>query len=252
MDLSSMSGWQAAALFSTAMLTGFSKTGLPAAGILGVTIMASSFAAKQSVGLILPMLIIADIVAVIYYRRQVVWKHLISLIPWVLVGIISGYFLMKVIADNQLKLMIGIIVLVLVIVHVFREYRGKLEQQSSSIWFSAILGILAGFTTMVGNAAGGVMAIYLLSRKLPKEQFIGTGAWFYLFVNVFKIPFNIDLGIISWNTLLINSMTIPVILIGTWIGIKLVPKLSQKHFQMIILALSAIGAAQLIVSSLFE
>jgi len=247
-----LSGWQIAALIITAMLTGFSKTGIPAAGILGVTIMASAFAAKQSVGLILPMLIIADIVAVTYYRRQVVWKHLITLIPWVVIGIVSGYFLMKVIADTELKLMIGIIVLVLVFVHVYREYSGKLEQPSSSIWFSAVLGILAGFTTMVGNAAGGVMAIYLLSRKLPKEQFIGTGAWFYLFVNVFKIPFNIDLGIISWNTLVINSLTIPVILIGTWIGIKLVPKLSQKQFQTIILALSAIGAAQLIITSLFE
>jgi Predicted permeases len=250
MDLASITGWQFAALFLTAMLTGFSKTGLPAAGILGVTIMASSFAAKQSVGLILPMLIIADIVAVTYYRRQVVWRHLITLIPWVLVGVVAGYYLMRIIADNELKLMIGIIVLVLVIVHIYREHSGKLEQPSTSIWFSAILGILAGFTTMVGNAAGGVMAIYLLSRKLPKEQFIGTGAWFYLFVNVFKIPFNIDLGIISWDTLLVNSMTIPVILLGTWIGIKLVPKLSQKQFQTIILALSAIGAVQLIASSL--
>jgi hypothetical protein len=243
-------GWQTAALMLTAILTGFSKTGIPAAGILGVTIMASSFAAKQSVGLILPMLIIADIVAVIYYRRQVIWRHLITLIPWVLIGIISGYLLMRVIADNELKLMIGVIVLALVIIHVYREYSGKLEQPSTSIWFSAILGILAGFTTMVGNAAGGVMAIYLLSRKLPKEQFIGTGAWFFLFVNVFKIPFNIDLGIVSWHTLLINAVTIPVILVGTWIGIKLVPMLSQKQFQTIILALSAIGAVQLIISSL--
>lgn len=247
MDLTAL---QIAGLLVVALLTGFSKTGIPAAGILSVTIMASVFAAKQSVGILLPMLIVADLVAVYYYRRQVVWKHLITLIPWVLLGILGGYMMMRIIADTELKLVIGVLVFALVIVHILRESKGKLDQMPSQIWFSALMGILAGFATMIGNAAGGVMAIYLLSRRLPKEQFIGTGAWFFLSVNVIKVPFNIHLGIIHWDTLLLNAMVVPVILIGTWIGIRIVPKLSQTQFQWIILALSAIGALQLIVSSL--
>lgn len=249
MNILDITLWQIIAIAVTALLTGFSKTGIPAAGILGVTIMASFFAAKQSVGLLLPMLIIADLVAVTYYRRQVVWKHLIRLIPWVLIGILSGYFLMRVIADTELKLIIGSLVFILVLIHVYREYR-KSDRTPAGLWFSILLGVLAGFATMVGNAAGGVMAIYLLSRRLPKEQFIGTGAWFFLSVNLIKVPFNVELGIITWNTLLINALAIPVILIGTWIGIKIVPKLSQQQFQNIILILSAAGALQLIISSL--
>jgi uncharacterized membrane protein YfcA len=250
LSITDITTWQITALLLTALMTGFAKTGVPAAGILGVTLMASAFAAKESVGILLPMLIAADIVAVIYYRKQVVWKHLISLIPWTLVGIISGYGLMLVIADTHLKLLIGVLVLLLVFVHIYREYKGSLERAPSSRAFGASMGVLAGFATMVGNASGGIMAIYLLSRRLPKEQFVGTGAWFFISVNLIKVPFNISLGIITWNTLLINLVTVPVILIGTWIGIKVLPKISQKQFQWIILALSAAGALQLTVSAL--
>lgn len=240
---------QLGALICAALIAGFSKTGIPTTGILGVTIMASFFAAKSSVGMLLPMLIVADIVAVIYYRRQVIWKHLISLVPWVLIGILSGYVLMRIISDTQLKLVIGLIVFCLVIIHFVRERRGNLENPPAHWGFSAFMGMMAGFATMVGNAAGGVMAIYLLSRRLPKEQFIGTGAWFFLSVNLFKVPFNVALGTITWESLLYNLMMVPVILLGTWIGIKIVPKLSQSQFQYIVLILSLIGSLQLIISS---
>ena len=131
MSITDITTWQITALLLTALMTGFAKTGVPAAGILGVTLMASAFAAKESVGILLPMLIAADIVAVIYYRKQVVWKHLISLIPWTLVGIIAGYGLMLVIADTHLKLLIGVLVLLLVFVHIYREYKGSLERAPS-------------------------------------------------------------------------------------------------------------------------
>jgi uncharacterized membrane protein YfcA len=235
-------------LIVTGLLVGFSKTGVPTVGILSVTLMASVFPAKYSVGILLPMLIIADIVAVSYYRRQVVWKHLISLIPWVLIGILSGFVTLLYIGDTELKWMIGIIVLLLVAVHIIRS---RSIQQASALpaWLGISLGILAGYTTMVGNAAGGVMAIYLLSRNLPKEQFIGTGAWFFLAVNVIKVPFGIGLGIITLESFIVNLYILPVILLGTWIGIKILPKLSQKQFTVIILALSVIGALQLIISA---
>lgn len=249
MDLTFM---QLGALAASALIVGFSKTGVQTSGILAVTIMASAFAAKQSVGMLLPMLIIADVVAVIYYRRQVVWKHLIVLIPWVLLGIITGYVFMFFIEDIQLKLVIGLLVLFLVMLQLYRSHSKRSEPASGryAAWFGSVMGILAGFTTMVGNAAGGVMAIYLISKKLPKEQFIGTGAWFFLIVNLIKVPFNFSLVTITFNTLLMNAAMIPVILAGAWVGIKIVPRLSQVQFQNIVLTLSALGALQLIISAL--
>ncbi|MEB3101676.1 sulfite exporter TauE/SafE family protein [Ferviditalea candida] len=232
----------------SALLVGFGKTGVPAVSIFNVMLMASIFPAKQSVGILLPMLIVGDIVAVTYYRRQVIWKHLISLIPWVLAGIVIGYFVLLKVHNEQLKVMIGILVLLLVALHFIRERWGeKINRFMLSRKFNASMGVLAGFATMIGNAAGGVMAIYLLSKKLPKHQFVATGAWFFLTVNLIKIPFNISLGLLNWQILQYAALMIPVILVGTWIGIKLLPKIPQKHFQSLILVLSVIGAIDLML-----
>lgn len=231
-----------------ALMTGFSKTGVPGAGIFGVAIMASIFPAKQSVGMLLPMLITADIVAVSYYRKAVVWKHLIVLIPWVLAGIVIGFFVMGQMGDGQLSIMLGILILALLLLHLVKD---RLEQKlnfpfTQTVYFQAALGILAGFTTMVGNVAGAIMTVYLLSKGLPKKEFIGTGAWFFLAVNLLKVPFNAYLGMITPDTLVFSAwMAVPV-LIGTWIGIGVVPRIPQKQFQAAILLLTVFGGLRLL------
>ena len=232
----------------TAMMIGFSKTGVPSSGIFAVTLMAMIFPAKDSVGIILPMLITGDIIAVTYYRRKVVWKYLIVLIPWVLVGIVAGYFFLKFVNDEQLKLTIGWLVLALIAMHLVRERAGgKLGiPQWFASWFNPLLGALAGFATMIGNAAGGVMSIYLLAKKLPKELFVGTGAWFFFCVNLMKVPFSVELGMITGDSLLFNVWMIVPILLGAWIGIRVLAKLPERWFQYCVLALSAIGSLKLI------
>ncbi|MEF3313170.1 sulfite exporter TauE/SafE family protein [Paenibacillus sp. GYB004] len=233
---------------TAAVMTGFSKTGIPGVGIFSVALMAIVFPAKLSVGMILPMLITADIVAVSYYRRTVVWKHLIVLIPWVLGGILLGYFVMDRIGDSQLSVMLGTLILSLLLLHLLKD---RLEQKmrypiTQTIYFQAAMGILAGFATMVGNVAGAIMTVYLLSKGLSKQAFIGTGAWFFLAVNLIKVPFNASLGLITADTFVFSAwMAVPV-LIGTWIGIKVVPKIPQAHFQTIILVMTALGAIRLL------
>ncbi|RKN82266.1 sulfite exporter TauE/SafE family protein [Paenibacillus ginsengarvi] len=229
-------------------MTGFSKTGVPGAGIFGVALMATVFPAKQSVGMLLPMLITADIVAVSYYRRAVVWKHLIVLIPWVLAGIVIGFFVMDHIGDGQLSVMLGVLILSLLLLHLVRD---KLERKlnypfTQSVYFQAVLGVLAGFTTMVGNAAGAIMTIYLLSKGLQKKEFIGTGAWFFLAVNLIKVPFTVYLGLITADTLVFTTWMAVPILLGTWAGIRLVPRIPQKWFAALILLLTFLGALRLI------
>jgi uncharacterized protein len=207
------------------------------------------FPAKESIGILLPMLIVGDLFAVIFYRRSVVWKYLISLIPWVLIGIIFGYYVLNQINSDQLKPLIGVIVLALIILHISRERLGETFTKvlPKSLWFTVSMGILAGFTTMIGNAAGGVMAIYLLMKGLPKNEFVGTGAWFFMFVNLIKVPFYISLGLITFDSITFNMWLIPTILIGAFIGIKVVPHIPQKVFQTLILAFALIGALRLII-----
>ncbi|MBM7570849.1 sulfite exporter TauE/SafE family protein [Aquibacillus albus] len=232
----------------SAIFIGFTKTGVSSLGILVVTILMYIFPAKESVGILLPMLIVGDIFAVIYYRRNVVWKYLFSLMPWVIAGIMIGYFVLDQVNDNQLKPMIGSLVLALIILHVSRERLGVRFNQMlpTSRWFTLLMGILAGFTTMIGNAAGGVMAIYLLVKGLPKKDFVGTGAWFFLFVNVIKIPFYINLGLITFDSITFNLWLAPTIIIGAFIGVKVLTLIPQKTFQMLILGFAAIGALRLL------
>lgn len=231
------------------MLVGFSKAGVSSMGILVVTIFMIIFPARDSVGILLPLLIVGDIFAVVYYRRHVVWKYLISLIPWVLVGIIGGYFVLEFISSEQLKPLIGVLVLLLIILHIGREKLGKkfVDLLPESKIFTYLMGILAGFTTMIGNAAGGVMAIYLLVKGLPKTEFVGTGAWFFLTVNLIKVPLYISLGIITTDSVVFNLKLIPFILIGALLGVKVLKWMPQKMFQIVVLLFAAIGAIRLII-----
>ena len=234
--------------FFCALSVGFAKAGLPSLNILVVTNLMTIFPAKASVGILLPMLLIGDIFAVIYYRRTVVWRYLFSLLPWVLIGILLGYVVLKQVNSAQLEPIIGIIVIMMVILHVSREKFGKKfhELLPQSNWFTLCMGTLGGFTTMVGNAAGGVMSIYFLVKGLPKKEFIGTGAWFYLFVNIIKFPFYVHLNLIHVQSLTFNLWLAPAIVGGAFIGAKVLPHISQKVFQNLILAFSVFGGIRLL------
>ncbi|WP_235182941.1 sulfite exporter TauE/SafE family protein [Gracilibacillus boraciitolerans] len=218
-------------------------------GILVVTIFMIIFPARESVGILLPLLIVGDLFAVTYYRINVVWRYLFSLVPWVLIGIVIGYFVLDYVTSEQLKPMIGILVLALILLHISREKLGERfnEMLPGSKIFTFSMGILAGFTTMIGNAAGGVMAIYLLVKGLPKKEFVGTGAWFFLFVNVVKLPFYISLGMITVESITFNMWLIPAILVGAIIGVKVIKIMPQKVFQVLVLLFAALGAIRLII-----
>lgn len=241
-----------ALLILGAMLVGFAKTGVSTIAIFTVILMTQIFPAKESVGILLPMLIVGDLIAVTYYRRSVVWKHLFSLIPWVMTGLLAGYFVLLRVNSEELKLLLGLLVLALIVLQVIKDRLGpKIDEAlPNSRWFNGSMGILAGFTTMVGNVAGVIMAIYLLTKKLPKQEFVGTGAWFFLFVNVIKVPFYIQLGMITAESATFNAMLIPAIAAGAYIGIKVLPLIPQKMFQRLILILGAIGAGRLIIPEL--
>lgn len=154
-----------------ALLIGCSKSGLPNLVILAVTLIMFVFPARDSVGFLLPMLLAGDLFAVTYYRRNVVWKYLISLVPWVLIGIIMGFFVLQNIDDAQLKPVIGVIVLMMIALNFIRQKLGARfnEMLPNSLLFIVFMGILGGFTTMVGNAAGAIMTIYLLVKGCRKS-----------------------------------------------------------------------------------
>lgn len=224
---------------------GVSKTGIPGLGMLSITITALVIPARLSTGVILPMLILGDIFAVAYYRRHAQWKILLRLMPWAAIGIIAGFFALGRMDDQQLRPIIGFIVLLILGLN----EADILDNWNIPArgWFAAIIGLSAGFTTMIANAAGSIMIIYLLAMRLPKQEFIGTGAWYFFILNWFKVPFSASLGLINPDSLMLNFKVAPAIIAGSLSGVYLMKIIPQRVFELIIKVLTVIAAVKLVI-----
>jgi uncharacterized membrane protein YfcA len=226
---------------------GLGKTGVPGINIFFVPLLATILPARASTGFLLPMLIFADLFAVTYYRRHAQWRHLLRLLPSALVGIVIGYFGLRFFSDAQLRPIIGVIVLIMLAVQVIRSRKPEEETHiPQGAWFSMLMGLLAGVTTMMANAAGPVMAIYLLTMRLPKQEYVGTGAWFFFLVNLIKVPFSASLGLITLETLKVNAVLTPAIALGAVMGILLLKVLPQRIFRIIVQVVAAVSAVRLL------
>ena len=252
-QLSSMD-W--ALLYLAGLFVGFAKTGVSGVGILAVPIFAIVFPANQSAGILLPVLCFADIFAVSYYRRHCEWKHIWGLMPWVGIGLLSAtgiYFwgrqegsLLSQFIETGLKPTMGVIVLFVLFLAEWNKNhkdvpKGKLVPVGT--------GIAAGFTSMLANAAGPIMAIYLLVMKLPKQAFIGTKAWFFLIINFVKIPLMmIGANSITRDSLSFNAKLIPAVMIGALLGVRVVKFIPEEKFKIAIKVLVIAACIKLIFS----
>jgi uncharacterized protein len=226
-----------------ALLIGMGKTGLSGTGMIIVPVMAAVFGGKASTGIVLPMLCVADLFAVLYYHRHADWKHIFKLLPWTLLGLGAALFMGSNISDYQFKMLIATMVLISLGIMVWQDYIRKSDEIPSGTWFSVLFGFGAGFSTMIGNAAGPLMAIYLLSARLPKNMYIGTGAWFFLIVNYLKVPLQVIFWKnISFHTLTLNLFMVPAIAIGAYVGFKLVKVIPDKAYRIFILVSTSLSA----------
>ena len=240
---------QMALLALGAFITGLSKTGIAGVGVLAVALFANALPARASTGALLPLLLCADLIGVALYRKHAVWSHVLKLLPWVAVGIVSGYFALDRVSNAQVQRMIGCILLAMVALHIWRQRQdetlaGRLPH---TVWFAATMGVLAGFTTMVANAAGPIMVLYLLAVGLPKLEFIGTGAWFFMLVNAFKVPFSVRLGLITEESLLMDAVLIVPMLPGALLGPVIVRHMNQTVFERVALVLAIVAALKLML-----
>jgi uncharacterized membrane protein YfcA len=228
--------WFLAAL--GALLVGVAKTGITGLSLLFVSIFASIMPARRSTGVVLPLLIVGDVIAVLSYRRHAQWGHVWRLFPWAAAGVVAGAFAMGRMDERQTRVAIGAIVVGLSILHLVRRARPGVPEAESSAWFAPVIGVLAGFTTIVSNAAGPLMVIYLLAMRLPKMEYMGTGAVFFLILNIFKVPFMVWLGLVTPASLLLNAELAPAVVAGALLGRWLLGRINQRAFENIALALT--------------
>ncbi len=229
-------------LFSAAFLLGLSKSGIKGLSVVNVALLVFVFGAKASTGILLPMLIVGDIFAVIYYNRHAEWKYLFRLLPFLIIGVLIGTWVGKGLPEEVFRKCMAAVIFVSVLVMIWWDQR-KSKYVPDNLSFAGIMGLTAGFTTMVGNLAGSFVNLFFLAMKLPKNVFIGTTAWLFLITNLFKVP----LHIWSWETITstsiqVSGITVPFIFLGLFTGVRILKRVNDKLFRQFILVVTLIGA----------
>ncbi|AXK46754.1 sulfite exporter TauE/SafE family protein [Brachybacterium saurashtrense] len=242
-----------------ALVVGFSKTALPGAGTIAVGLFALAMPAKESTAALLLLLIVGDMTALWVYRREPDWRTLLRLLPSAMIGVVLGAFYFAHVDGAGVRLTIGVILLVLVAVTVWRRGAAARRDPSAAPPVKGSrpgaaataqgvgFGLLGGFTTMVANAAGPVMSMYFYAMRMPVLTFLGTSAWYFAIVNLFKVPFSAGLGLLSRGTLLMDALLIPVVLLGAVLGARVARRIPQKVFENLILGLTVAAAIGLLV-----
>jgi hypothetical protein len=234
-----------------AFMVGVSKAGITGLSILSIALFNHVFSSsKQASGLVLPLLIFGDFVAVFSYRKHTQWHYLWRLFPWTAAGVVLGYFTLGRISDHAARILVGWIIVSLAALSFWRRFAaGPAQEKAASFHWSvgAAIGMTAGFITLVANAAGPLMAIYLVAMRLPKMEYVGTAAVFFMLLNLFKVPFMVDLGLITTQSFSFNLMLAPAVVLGALAGRWLLQHVNQKLFEQLVLLLSAIGGILLIL-----
>jgi uncharacterized membrane protein YfcA len=250
--VSGLSALDITLLAVAALLVGFSKTAIGGVSSISIALFAAVLPARESTGALLPLLLVGDVVAVRAYRRHADWPTLIRLFPSVAVGVLVGAVFVAYVDDTVMRRTIGALLLTIVAYHLWqRRNRKDQKGESAEPWrnrhaAALVFGLLAGFTTMVANAGGPAMSLYLLSSGYTKLGFLGTYAWFFLIVNAFKLPFSAALGLLTPQSLVQDAVLAVAVLIGAFIGRACVHRLDQKVFERLVILFTALSSLNLL------
>ncbi len=234
-----------------AFCAGVGKAGLAGVGMLNVVIMAWLVPGVASSGVVLPMLIAADLLAAsVFGAKNVQWPLIRRLLGPMLLGVVLGWMALGWLSRasaHTFTALIGWLVLGMIALQfVRRKFPAFDRSLPHSRLFGGVIGLLAGFATMLANAAGPIGSLYLLILGFAKKEFIATMAWLFLIVNLLKVPFSASQGLITPETLRFNVLLLPAIALGFFSGRRLINLLPQAPFERLIVALTVISALRLI------
>ncbi|UOE44070.1 sulfite exporter TauE/SafE family protein [Agromyces larvae] len=244
-------GWLLLAL--AAFAVGASKSGMPAFGTIPAALFATVLPAKASTGAVLGLLLVGDLIAVRMYHASADWAILRRLFPPVVVGVLVGVVALRFADDSAVRRGIGAILVALVAVRLLLMLRGRASGGAVAAAppgrrrLAWLFGPLGGFTTMVANAAGPVMTLYFTASRLPVSAILGTAAWYFLLVNAFKVPFSVGLGLMTPQSLLLDLVLVPALLVGAFAGRALARRLSPVRFERIVLVLTLAAGLYLLI-----
>lgn len=234
--------------FLCAVILGMTKTGIQGLGILTVPIFAYLFGAKNSTGILLPIICFADLMAILYYRTNLKLKNIFRLLPWTVAGLVLALFVDHLIPATGFKQLMAFCIILSLLVMFWSERKEQISEITASVWYAPLFGLMVGFATMIGNAAGPILTVYLLSMRLPKYEFVSTAAWFIMFVNLLKVPLQVFVwDNISMDIFILDLYTIPFLALGAVIGVRLVKIIPENLFRRLMVVLTALSALMLLL-----
>jgi uncharacterized membrane protein YfcA len=240
-------GWMLLLALFGALCIGLSKSGLAGTATLNVVIMAKIFGAKPSVGIVLPMLIVADFMGFLINRKGGSWKQILPMVPAAVVGVIIGWFMLDHVDNSTARIVIGWLILSLLAFNVvLNRRREQLLELTRHRTFTWGMGFVSGVSTMLANAAGPVMTVYLLAQRLEKKEHLGVFCRFFLFINLFKLPFSGSLGLVTGPSLMTNVVLLPGVIAGILLGWQILKRIQQNAFENVLAWLTAFAAVWLI------
>ncbi|MCT2223733.1 sulfite exporter TauE/SafE family protein [Microbacterium paraoxydans] len=249
--MTALDPWAWAALGVAAVVIGISKTALPGGSILAIALFAAVLPARTSTAATLLLLMVGDVFALLAYRRHAHWPTLLRLAPAVVAGLLLGFAFLALTGDGVVRRAIGVILLLMIAVTLWRRWRQARAEQEAAARGGALLagvyGTLGGFTTMVANAGGPVMSMYFLATRTPVQVFLGTSAWFFAIINVIKVPFLAGIGLFTGPVVLADAILAPLVVLGALLGLRVARRLDQRLFDRIVIVLTILGAVYLLI-----
>jgi uncharacterized membrane protein YfcA len=258
-----LSVWQWLVLALGSMLVGYSKTAINVVASIAVVLFAAVLPARESTGTLLPLLIVGDITAIAVYRRHANWRVIGRLMPWIVVGLISGSVFIAHVDNRSMRMAIGILILVLLITQLwFGRHRIGLTATGAADFqpdrdgtgvtlrapgLSFAAGTTTGFVTMIANASGPIMTLYFLASGLTVIEIVGASAWLFFIINLVKLPFSIGLGLLHPASVLLDLTLLPTLGLGAWIGARTIRRIGRVQFERYVLVLVGISAALLLL-----
>lgn len=207
-----------------------SKSGLVGSlGLVGVPLLSLVMPARDAAGMMLPLLLVMDAIAVWTYRKDADWRILRIMLPGAFVGTAIGWILWSFVSDAMVLLFVGILTL-LFILDALLPLRKKLEGLPPSKPWGAFWGGAAGFTSFISHTGGPPFQIYVLPQKLTPVKFSGTTAFFFAIVNSAKLIPYFFLGQLNVANLSHAAILAPLAIVGVMVGVYLVRRISVKRF----------------------
>lgn len=251
--------WYYTAVIGAVIIMGIAKSGFGGGvGILAVPLIANAMPADQALGVMLPILIVADMFAVYQHRKHKSWPHMKPALGGSVIGIALGTVLLFLLVggdaeaskDNVasvLSILVGSICLAMVGVQVYRLCGGKVPTLPGNKPTGIGVGAAAGFTSMLAHAAGPIMSIYWLDQKLGKRLLTGSLVLFFILVNIAKLPSYVALDWITLETLKQSAVFAMFVPIGSLLGIVMHHRIPEKPFAAVMYLGAAAAGGWLII-----